>query len=754
MPAIRSFSIGQRVYALLDGRTRAGHVVCCEYPSSDRDSVGVRFDDGGEPRSQHIPVRDITEARSSQWTIGTDDISIREFNVMSNAEALRRATDTMRVAVDQMSGPITVTAETLARLGGQFENQEVGTTNTENEGEEMPNATSEVEVDTIAVPHSTDSLYELFNSMNMSQSLMQGLDADTWEAHRQELINAIEDIPWRVRRGSFTMDSYPTAQIGRNTVRIRNTPLSVAQEFLASASNGRVSLTPVEGVAYNYRLKTLSNLEDSAWLRYGGGASLTLYSEVAAETSQETIDLRNLSVMIGEFSSFMNSRDHRAYLQAAIRDRMAGKDKAKPDDASKKEWTRDRAEQFKVFLKGVKGRLQPEENPFQKLPILPHKTLSSRTWGIEIEAVDIAGVKTPEYWQLKGDGSLRNLGVASIPSRTKPAEEVGTTNSVPANTPPREPNRDDHDEDCGYYEDMSEDDFGDDVPGECNCGYADEYEAYRVAFREYVRIHGNSFAEQRDIRSDTGEWNSPVLRSYHSRGLKYITDQIEGRNTNDSAGVHVHVGAKDLTASQAIQLSIIYTALEPLFESEYRRGNTRSYCKSPDVPELINRFNALRSVKKAGLKASDMRFSSRYWTVNLAALASHNTIEFRAMGSVYNYDHLVRWAYFCRELVNIAKANVPQSAWSKVRTIEDLVSLFAKYGKETPTPAWAATEIATDADIMEALGSENRRLPQWTRLNPDNRLSPLLVNDDYSAAQTYFLGERPVERSADLSYSF
>jgi len=104
--------------------------------------------------------------------------------------------------------------------------------------------------------------------------------------------------------------------------------------------------------------------------------------------------------------------------------------------------------------------------------------------------------------------------------------------------------------------------------------------------------------------------------------------------------------------------------------------------------------------------------------------------------------------------VNIAKANVPQSAWSKVRTIEDLVSLFAKYGKETPTPAWAATEIATDADIMEALGSENRRLPQWTRLNPDNRLSPLLVNDDYSAAQTYFLGERPVERSADLSYSF
>lgn len=752
MPAIRSFSIGQRVYALQDGRTRPGHVVCCEYPSSDRDSVGVRFDDGGEPRSQHIPVRDIAEARpSSPWTIVVDDMSIRDFNAVSMnrmAASLGYVSDALNVSIVPA---VENAAETLTTLGGQLD--QVGTTNNENEGEEMPNATSEVEVDTIQVPHSTDSLRELFNSMDMSQSLMQGLDADTWEAHRQELLGAIQDIPWRVRRGSFAMDSYPAAEIGRNVVRIRNTPLSVAQEFLASASNGRVSLTPVEGSAYNYRLKTLSNLEDSAWLRYGGGASLTLYSETVAGSDQETIDLRNLSVMIGEFSSFMNSRDHRAYIQAAIRDRMSGQDKATSKESVRPEWTRDRAEQFKTFLKGVKGRLRPEENPFQKLPILPHKTLSSRTWGIEIEAVDIAGVKTPEYWQLKGDGSLRNLSVASVPSRTKPAEEVGTTNS-PATTPvPREPNRDDHDEECSYYTDMSEDDFGDEVPGECDCGYSDEYQAYMVAYREYIRTHGNSFTE-RDIRSDTGEWNSPVLRSYHSRGLKYITDQIEGRNTNDSAGVHVHVGAKDLSAAQAIQLSIIYTALEPLFESEYRRGNTRSYCKSPDVPELINRFNALRSVKKAGLKASDMRFSSRYWTVNLAALASHNTIEFRAMGSVYNYDHLVRWAYFCRELVNIAKANVPQSAWSKVRTIEDLVTLFAKYGKETPTPEWAATEIATDADIMEALGSENRRLPQWTRLNPDNRLSPLLVNDDYSAAQTYFLGERPAERSADLSYSF
>jgi Putative amidoligase enzyme. len=616
----------------------------------------------------------------------------------------------------------------------------------------MPNTTTEMEVDTIQVPHSAESLEELFLSMNTPQVLMQGLDPETWEAHRQELLSAVHDIPWPVRRGSFRLDNYPIVSVGaRGSVRIRTTPLSVAQQFLASASNNRLSLVLANpDQAGKYRIKAISNLEDAAWASYGG-AGLYLFADASGTVGapgEEVVDLRNLANIMAEFTTFMHSRDHRAYIRAAIRERMNSGNKKVPAD---KGWDGKRVEQFQEFLKTVKSRLKPEENPFSKLPILPHKTLSSRTWGIEIEAVDIAGVKTPEYWQLKNDGSLRNLGVTSIPSRTKPAPEVGTPNVSTTPTPPTEPSSDDHADGCLYWSDADDDDFEDSDEPRCDCGYRDEWNEYNEQYRAFITTYGSAYVNQ-NIRSDTGEWNSPVLRSYHSRGLKYLTNELEPRRTNDSAGVHVHVGAADLSPEQAIQVSMIYTALEPLFESAYMRGNTRNYCKSPDVAELITRFNAMRKAKKNGFKATEMQFSSRYWTVNLAALYSHKTIEFRAMGSVYNYDHLVRWAYFCRELVNIAKANVPQSAWTRVRTMEDLVSMFAKYGKETPTPEWAATELATD--IVESLGTENRRLPQWSRLIPDNNRSPLLVNDDYTAAQTYFLGERPVEREDEYQFSF
>ena len=728
-------------------RIHMGRVVCCDHPLTRFDSVGVRFYDTGEVT--HVYAGELT--RFASPLRDARNISPVSFNTDA-------AVGAMSSFVARLSEAVNAVQESFVALNTEI-NQQVGTTNNENEGEEMPNATSEVEVEeevvTIAVPHSEDSMSELFQTLNTPQILMQGLDPESWEAHRQELLEAVRDVPWEVRRGSFTLDTYPTARVGRNIIRIRSTPLSVVQEFLASASNGRISLAPVENVAYKYRLKPISTLEDDAWVTYGG-SSLTLYSDTSPSNGEELIDLRNVSILMSEFTSFMRHRDHREFIRQAMRDRMSGKAE-KPNAKTAPEWTTTRADHFKTFLRGVKSRLRPEENPFQKLPILPHKTLSSRTWGIEIEAVDIEGVKTPEYWELKGDGSLRNLSVASIPSRTAPSPqpEVGTTNNLrPA---PSEPARHDHDEDCGYFED-DEDEYGEETSGQCTCGYFDEYNEYAERYRAWTREYYNSNrSSNTDIRSHTGEWNSPVLRSYHSRGLKYICDNIESRNTNDSAGVHVHVGAGDLSPAQAIQLSIIYTALEPLFESEYHRGSTRTYCKSPDVPELINRFNAMRRVKAEGLGATAMQFSSRYWTVNLAALASHKTVEFRAMGSIYNYEHLVRWAYFCRELVNIARANVPQSVWTKVRTIEDLVSLFAKYGKETPTPEWAATELATD--ILESLGSENRRLPQYAFLNPESLNSPLLVNDDYSSSQTIFLGDRPVEqpvgqRSAEYSFSF
>jgi hypothetical protein len=114
------------------------------------------------------------------------------------------------------------------------------------------------------------------------------------------------------------------------------------------------------------------------------------------------------------------------------------------------------------------------------------------------------------------------------------------------------------------------------------------------------------------------------------------------------------------------------------------------------------------------------------------------------MGPKYDYEHLIRWAYFCREMVNLAKADVPQKVWTGIRTIEDLIVTFSKYGKETPTPEWAADEPVEDAteQVVAVLGIENRRVPNVTHLVPNDVSSLEVYFDDYTAAEPVFVTGR------------
>jgi hypothetical protein len=75
--------------------------------------------------------------------------------------------------------------------------------------------------------------------------------------------------------------------------------------------------------------------------------------------------------------------------------------------------------------------------------------------------------------------------------------------------------------------------------------------------------------------------------------------------------------------------------------------------------------------------------------LNICSLSAHGTVEFRAMGPVYNYDHLVRWAMFCREMVASVGNGAKTKDFMAVSTWDDLMALFAKFGNE-----YAAASIA------------------------------------------------------------
>jgi hypothetical protein len=300
------------------------------------------------------------------------------------------------------------------------------------------------------------------------------------------------------------------------------------------------------------------------------------------------------------------------------------------------------------------------------IDILPHGTRSSRPWGIEIEAVDIDGINTPAGWDLKGDGSLEGVYVGDGEER--------------------------HDPECSAFGDSSEYD----------CDYYDNCSASGY--------------------TTTGEWTSPILTSFHSRGLQHLCVSLENRETNSSPGVHVHVSASDLTPTQAARVSLFYSLLEPLFETDYQR-ETRGYCESLTASSVIRNLrdarNYSRNTPTRNQRPGAFYSGGRYVTVNLSALVSHGTIEFRAMGPVYDYEHLTRWAALCRELVNLGASSVTQREVLAVRDAEGLTALLAKYGSETPEPGSSA-----EAPEMANIDPQREVSPAGLRMQYDDYLLP------------------------------
>lgn len=289
-----------------------------------------------------------------------------------------------------------------------------------------------------------------------------------------------------------------------------------------------------------------------------------------------------------------------------------------------------------------------EEKIIPKFEVPAHGFKSSRSWGIEVEVSGALGVKRQPGWGAKGDGSLYS---------------------------PYDEHRNSHE--SGTWE-----------PDTC--------EACKIAYP--ASMNGDS---------ECREFVSPILSSFHSRGLEAMMVQINTQPQNDSAGVHVHVGVDDLTVKQIGSLVYGYSVIEPLIESSYER-ETREYCKNRETRELVKIGQSVKELMRSNQPFSrdSIYQGDRYVSLNLCAIEAHGTVEFRAMGPVYNYDTLIRWAYFCREMVNVAKAGVSFSEWNSIDSFDKLKSLFIRKGKES-------TEI-----LMELIDSDS--IKESLERNQDN----------------------------------
>ena len=535
---------------------------------------------------------------------------------------------------------------------------------------------------------------EIFNMLGITERLIESMDIDTWTEGMNQLKNSYAPTEFKVKRRSFMIQGYPTVQIGDSQLRLGSVTLESAKTIVEVASGNLVTVRESDDAPGSYELQTISTIENEAFRALYGDAFLQI--ELGA-TGDVSVVVSSLRTMMGYYRDFRENPRRKDVLRAAIKSNMRKSIAQNQPKSKPTQWDKKQIEAFDTYFKNVRKGLKVEAEPFSAIDILPTGTKASRFWGIEPEVVHADGVKTPRSWERKSDGSLRGLQHECLPSNS--GARPGTD---PASVP-----RTDHDEDCESRQEEEGCSCGECFL-DCSCGFVDE-----------VRPAGQT--------TQTAEWNSSPMRSYHSKGLEYLCNEIEYRDTNNSAGIHVHVNAGDLDPYQVVQVGLIYTALEPLFMAEYKRV-ARNYCKEITTAELVSRFKQLGTVKTMGGKYNiRSTFSSdRYYTVNIQALSSHGTLEFRAMGARYNYDFLIRWAHFLREIVNIAAANVPQKVWRNVRTFKDLVLLMAKYGKETPMPSWA-TDSYDPSSVVAKLGTENRRAPHEERIG-DVRT----VFDDYT----------------------
>lgn len=127
-----------------------------------------------------------------------------------------------------------------------------------------------------------------------------------------------------------------------------------------------------------------------------------------------------------------------------------------------------------------------------------------------------------------------------------------------------------------------------------------------------------------------------------------------GAKVNSSCGLHVHIGARDLTDAAFCNVFVNYMRLEKAIESflaPSRRDADSRWCKSLRKHEIA----VLYATTKNGMRQA-LNYD-RYHRVNAEAYNRHSTIEFRQHQGTTNFTKISEWVKFLGKLVEYSKNN-------------------------------------------------------------------------------------------------
>jgi hypothetical protein len=155
------------------------------------------------------------------------------------------------------------------------------------------------------------------------------------------------------------------------------------------------------------------------------------------------------------------------------------------------------------------------------------------------------------------------------------------------------------------------------------------------------------------------EFASPILKGKNGvEQVKLICSAMRqaGFYSNATAGVHVHLGAKDLELDTFKNMCYNFTKFEPLIDmiapADRRWSNafySESFSKLTDFEGKLNRATTFDQL------VNSLMGGTRYFAVNLQAYYRFGTIEFRKLIGT-NDDRLIIWyLYFLHYLLEASK---------------------------------------------------------------------------------------------------
>lgn len=179
------------------------------------------------------------------------------------------------------------------------------------------------------------------------------------------------------------------------------------------------------------------------------------------------------------------------------------------------------------------------------------------------------------------------------------------------------------------------------------------------------------------LRGESMEYvlRKPLKREAYPLALNVLRNQLEEGGSrvvySNRCGVHVHINCQELEISDVVSIITTYLCLEEVLVKwcgEDRVGNL--FClRATDAAGIIRYIQRLIDTKNIGICGTDR---IRYGSINLKALSTYGSLEFRAMRSDLTPGVIEDWVEMLLRIKDYSVGKQPV----------DIISQFSMQGPQ------------------------------------------------------------------------